>query len=255
MTAGRHPFGMNPTEKVLDMAVVGAREVYEGCPETTCCQRAICCHAGCPNMYYSEFLSIRRGAVDRMTSEQRVNLTVECVRRYLQDQRKAKPCVFLGKDNLCQIYEHRHLKCRLYGLIPPNLYEWITAEVAKELNTPKSEIPLCSQCDKVEVKPEYKDKFPNNKVPESSIKKMEKRMRELDRTLGMSQEVQDEGFGFLTYHDWHLLFELGEEWMETLTKLRTKFTDEQKEQFVQSLKIQLEKSEKKKSGEDGDGQK
>lgn len=232
---------MDPSEDQIAYATKTAMEVYEDTPETTCCHKAACCNAGCPNMYYSEFLSVRRGAVDKMTPEERLNLTLECVKRYLQDQRTPKPCVFLKKDNMCGIYEFRHLKCRLYGLIPDSLYDWIANSVADEMGVPREEVPLCNQCEFVKVKPEFQEKFPTGKVPEDDIKAMERRMRELDRGLGMSKETQDDGFGFLTYHDWHLLFEFGEKWMETLTQLRLKWTDEEKEKFVGDLKSALEK--------------
>jgi len=249
-----HPFGMNPSEADIASAVLEVAKVYEGCPETTCCSKAECCNAGCPNMYYGEFMAMRRGAVDSMTKAQRLNLTIECVKRYLQDQRKKKPCVFLKEDKLCGIYEYRHLKCRLYGLIPPTLYDWVANSVAMEMGVERKDVPLCNQCQDVKIKPEFREKFPNNIILEESIRKMEKRMREIDRTfLGMKQETQNEGMGFLTYHDWHLLYEFGPEWMEKLTQLRLNLTDDKKEQFVNALKSTLEakaKAEYQQSGEE-----
>lgn len=237
------PFGLNPTEQEVEFVTAEARKVYEGTPETTCCHKAECCNAGCPNMYFSEFLSIRRGMVDNLSKTERVALTVECIRRYLynQDAEKPKPCVFLGTNNLCKIYPYRHLKCRLYGVIPDSLYAWIVDSVSRDMNVPKEKLPLCNQCPNVKVKPEFAAKFPDNKVPESEIRAMELRMRELDRSLGLSKQLQDQGFGFLTYHDWHLLFEFGEDWMVKLTSMRTKLGEKEKEQFIEALKNALEK--------------
>lgn len=247
-----HPFGMNPTDDQIAESVIEARSVYKGSPSTTCCSLAECCKAGMPNLYYSEFLSIRRGAVDKMTKEERTNLTVECIRRYLTHQTKKKPCAFLGGNNLCTIYDVRPLKCRLYGLIPNDLYKENAQAVADELNKPLNEVPLYTQCPLVKVDPEFKELYPDGKVPRSAIEKMENRMKSLDRKLGMTKELQDDGFGFLTYHDWHLLYEFGEGWMENLTKLRLKLTDEQKEQFVESIKTALEKKvAEEKGAEDG----
>lgn len=245
------PFGADPTEEQIVNALEQIGIVYEGCPETTCCSKAECCNAGCPNMYFNEFLNIRRGAVDKMTPAQRTELTVECVKRYLQDQRKPKPCVFLQKDNLCSIYKHRHFKCRTYGIIPPSLYDWIANAVAMEMGVERKDVPLCTQCPDVKIKPEFKEKYPDNSILESEIKKMEKRLREIDRTmLGMKKEVQDQGMSFLTYHDWHLLFEFGEIWMENLTKLRLSLTDEKKEQFIVALKSALDAKAAQASGEE-----
>jgi Fe-S-cluster containining protein len=235
----RHPFGMDPSEDQIADAVAEAKKVYEGIPATTCDHRVDCCSAGCPNMYYNEFLAIRRGVVDKMSKKERIDLTIGCVQRYLQHQLELKPCVFL-KDNMCSVYEHRHLKCRLYGLIPDSLYSWITKTVADDMQVDRKCLPLCNQCQFVKVAPEDAERFPDGKVPESDIKKMEKRLISLDKKLGMKKEIQEDGFGFLTYHDWHLLFEFGEEWMEKLTQLRINLKEKQKEQFVESLKNALE---------------
>lgn len=236
-----HPYGIKLTPKKEMAAVREARKAYEGLPETTCCQRAECCNAGCPNMYYSEFLSIRQGAVDKMSKKDRVGLTVECVRRYLQNQAVPKPCVFLGKDKSCGVYEFRHLKCRLYGLIPDPLYKWIVKSVAIDMNKQESDLPLCTQCDRVKIKPEFRDKFPDGVVPESMIKALESSFRKIDADLGMPAKVQEDGFGFLTYHDWHLMYEMGQSWMAKMTQIRIGCTDEKKELFVNSLKEVLEK--------------
>lgn len=236
-----HPFGIDPTEQQIVAAVEQASKVYKEIPETTCCSRCECCNAACPNMYYAEFLSIRRGAVDKMTPEQRLNLTVECVRRYLQSQTELKPCLFL-KEKLCSIYDVRHLKCRLYGLIPASLYERNVDSEAKETGLPRNQLPLCQQCPNVKVKPELLDKFPDGHVTEASIKSMELRMKQIDRNiLGITQDTQDQGMGFLTYHDWHLLYEFGPAWMANLTQLRLKLNAASKEHFVQALKTALEK--------------
>lgn len=247
-----YPYGMNPDDKVVEKVVKDVANVYDGCPETTCCHKAECCRAQCPNMYFSEFIAIRKEEVDKWSREDRLNLTIECVRRYLQSDNKQKPCVFLKKDNMCAIYGHRHLKCRLYGLIPDDMYERNVNQVASEMATPKELVPLCNQCQFVKVKPEYQNKFPDNKVPEKDIRRMEQKFRDFDIKLGLPKKVQDDGFGFLTYHDWHLMFELGTEWMGKLTVLRLKLGDMEKEQFLMALKNALEERERQSQINNGD---
>jgi Fe-S-cluster containining protein len=239
------PYKMNPTEKLVETVVKEAREVLDGSPETTCCHKAECCKAGCPNMYFVEFLNIRRNHVEKLPRAERTLLTIDCIRRYLWnvDHKNPKPCVFLGQDNMCKIYDHRHIKCRLYGVIPQWTYVKNANAVAKENGVALEEMPLATQCPFVKIKPKWQDRFPDNKVPEDTIKKWERKLRELDRRLGLPPDMQDEGYGFLTYHDWHLMFEMGAEWMESLTKLRTQLTDEQKEHFIVSLKIALDKQD------------
>jgi Fe-S-cluster containining protein len=236
-----HAFGINPSDGEVGAAIGAARASYGPLPETTCDHRAICCRAGCPNMYYAEFLSIHDGHVLGLTEEQRLDLTIECVKRYLQTQKveNPKPCVFLGEGNMCKTYQYRPLKCRLYGLIPADLYERNVDDLSAEMGVPKEGIPLCQQCDRVRVKPEFKDRFPDGKVPSDEIKALEAALRSNDRRLGVPKKVQDAGFGYLTYHDWHVMFELGEEWMARLTALRTTLGDAEKEHFVSALKDAL----------------
>jgi len=138
-----------------------------------------------------------------------------------------------------RIYDWRQLKCRTYGLIPKTLYDWIVESVAKESGVKKDALPMCKQCDQVKIIPECikgrEGDFPDGKMTERMIRKMEMDIRDIDISLGMSPSLQAKGYGFLTYHDWHLLFELGEEFMEKLTLVRKNPNDEGKEQFLKSL--------------------
>lgn len=228
---------MNPTDQQCACAIRLVEDAYTKLPETTCQHRTCCCRAGCPNMYFCEFINIYSGAVAEMPTEKRLDLTVECVRRYLTPQTPGqdKPCVHLDGE-MCSVYKFRPLKCRLYGLIPDSLYEWIVGEVSKEGGVPKEKLPLCEQCPHVRVKADYVSAFPDGKVPEAMIKFLETRLRENDVALGLPIERQEKGHGFLTYHDWHVMFELGEGWMESLTKLRISLPDEKKEHFIAAMK-------------------
>ena len=236
-----HVYGIKASRQQVKDAIYAARKAYSELPETTCSHKTCCCRAGCPNMYYAEFLSIYRGAVEKLSKAQRLDLIIECVRQYLAPQQvdKPKPCVFLS-GNDCAVYEFRPLKCRLYGLIPSSLYEWIVDSVAKDMKTPKEQLPLCTQCDQVKVKDKFKAKFPDGVVPEDKIKKLEIRLRLNDSDLGMPEHLQHDGYGFLTYHDWHIMFDLGEKWMTSLSTLRTKAGEEEKEHFIQALRDALQ---------------
>lgn len=236
-----YPYKMVLSDKAIGAAIASVDAVYDPLPQTTCDHRALCCKAGCPNMYFAEFLSIRRKYVDKMDKLSRMELTLNCIRQYLQPQdvAKPKPCVFLGDKNMCGVYEARPLKCRLYGLWPKDAYDQRVDAVAKDMSVPKESISLCMQCDRVKIKPEYKDKFPNGVVPIEMIKNMEMFLRANDLQLGVPQKIQDEGYGYLTYHDWHIMFELGETYMSDLTMIRSKFNDAEKEQLIVMLKENL----------------
>lgn len=233
----KHPYGMNPLDSDLKMASFKVEATQSKVPPTTCSHRGECCRAGCPNMYYSEYLAMA-DLVSGWSREDRIEVILDCLRRYLKPQvvDDPKPCLFLAESSgdvsgcSCKVYAVRPLKCRLYGQIPEKLYRKNVLSVAREMGVDKESVPLCVQCDKVK----------GRVLAESEIVDMERSLREADRILGMPQKVQDDGFGFLTFHDWHLMTQLGTEWMEGLTSLRTKCNDEQKEQFVSALKRSLE---------------
>ena len=75
------------------------------------------------------------------------------------------------------------------------------------------------------------------------IKEIETELKSIDNVLlGISSEAQEKGFGFLVYHDWHLIFEMGTVWLEKLTPIRLRFSQKEKDDFVVSLKNVLRSS-------------
>jgi len=170
---------------------------------------------------------------------------MKCVRYYLLGQHEevdgkkvpiSKPCVHLADDNMCTVYEARPLKCRTYGLVPAGMHRRVVEEVSKESGVSKSEIPLCIQCPFVKVKPEFEEKFPDGVVPEEMIAKIESHLRGVDRELGIPAKMQKEGYGFLTFHDWHIMSVLGEGWMAQMTPIREEKSKAWKEAFLGDLK-------------------
>ncbi len=234
------------TETRVDMAINAVNTAYAPLPETTCLSRNCCCNISMPNLYFSEFINIYKNFVLKMSREARLNLTIECVKHYLIGQGPGapnKPCAFLGSDKMCTVYSARPLKCRTYGLIPDSLYKWIVSSVSEESGIPEKDIPLCVQCPFVKIKPEFASLFPNGKLPEKMIRSLELELRAIDSNImGISAEMQKNGFGFLTYNNWHLMFEMGVEWMEKLTPLRLNLTQEKKDEFVETLKSVLQQS-------------
>lgn len=233
----QHPFDMSPLPSQVDRAIDATQATYKPLPETTCDHRGICCRAGCPNMYYAEFLGIYRKFVLPMGKDERVDLTLQCLRMYLKPQsvEDTKPCVFL-KDNNCSVYASRPLKCRLYGLYPSSLYRRMVSGVASDMGVPEEKLPLCTQCDRVKIKPEYAKEYPTGKIPEHVVAQAEKALRDNDRFLGIPAKMQVSGYGYLTYHDWHIMCELGEKYMELLSRVRTSWTSEKKELLIQDMK-------------------
>lgn len=232
---------MNPTSEQIERAKLEAKKAQDSVPATTCDHRGICCKAGCPNMRYAEFFAIFEDAVSRMPKERQIEITIGCVRRYLQRQsiEKTKPCVLLTEDNMCSVYEQRPLKCRMYGLYPRKTYERFVEDVARENGVEKEKVPLCQQCDRVKVKPEFMNQFPSGKLPVQMIKDLESRLQANDLALGVPKEVQDQDGAYLTYHDWHLLTVFGEDFMVALSQIRMNASDDEKDAFVAELESRL----------------
>lgn len=200
-------------------------------PETTCSHRGECCDAGCPNMTYSEYLCLREKYIDSMDKNKRLELLLGCLRLYIQrqDVTKPRPCVFLTDNKMCSVYEARPYRCRTYGIIPSKLHSRMVGRVSKETGIARSKILLCKQCPYVKVKANQGD-FPGGKLPEYLIKEIEAALHENDRELGVPEG------GYLTFHDWHVMAELGEEWMEKLSQVRLIDDDDKKERFLDTLK-------------------
>jgi Fe-S-cluster containining protein len=226
-------FDCDPNE-----AIKTVENLVSAVPDTTCGHRGICCRAGCPNMTLGEYIWISRDYVEKLSRDDRLDLLMRCVKLYIerQDPTKWRPCPLLTDDMKCKIYHARPFRCRTYGLIPEKMYRNMVERVEKETKVPSSFTPLCIQCKLVKMKPEFADRYPDGKIPEQMIKDIEQQLRENDRELGVKEEVQNAGFSYLTFHDWHLLLTLGDEMMEALTKVRLQNDKQEKEQFLVLLK-------------------
>jgi Fe-S-cluster containining protein len=222
-------------------AIEKIQSLVSAIPETTCSHRGICCRAGCPNMTLGEYVWISRDYVEKLSKDQRLDLIMRCVKQYItpQDPTKWRPCPLLSEDMKCQVYTARPFRCRTYGLIPEKMYRDMAERVEKETKVPSTFTPLCIQCKLVKIKPELADKFPGGKISEEMIVDIETRLKANDRELGIEDKVQDAGFSYLTFHDWHLLLTLGDQVMESLTKVRLQKSNAAKEHFLVLLKQQI----------------
>lgn len=232
-----HPFGINPTKEQERNAIELFYKEMKQLPETYCSNTGECCKAGCPNMTYSEYLVMNELFLEK-DKKYKTEIIISCLSKYLikQDAKKPKSCLFLNDKNMCSVYDFRPFRCRLYGVIPNILYKKIVKEVSREMRVCCKFIPLCNQCKNVKIKEEFKEKFKDNIVPVEIIKRIETTLRASDYELGVPKQVQDNGFSYLTFHDWHILVTLGEKWMSDMTKLRLSLSDDKKEQFISSLK-------------------
>jgi hypothetical protein len=197
-------------------------------------------------MYYIEYLGIREGFIDKQTIEWRAIFLIDCVRYYIlgqfegdqdNDGRKIlqKPCLLLDKNNKCMSYADRPLKCRTYGLVPADMHRRIVSSVSEDSKIPKKNLPLCIQCPFVKIIKDDAHMYPDDVISSEEIAMMEKSIRTQDQVIGISKGFQDIGLAFLTLHDWHIMSEMGEEWMTKLTPIRANKVQEWKNKFLDDL--------------------
>ena len=87
--------------------------------KTNCCHSCTCCKVAMPQINYSEFINI----ASRIWGDKefdKVELICKSVEYFFRNEYEkwgmdslVKPCMFLGEDNRCKIYEERPLNCFL----------------------------------------------------------------------------------------------------------------------------------------------
>lgn len=99
-----------------------------GCPSTGGAKVvAECCKRGVPPAYQVEFLNMLNATSD-WSDDEKQDLILQCI-EIARNPKMDKPCVFLGPDDGCKIYNNRPLNCRLYGMCggvgdKPRAYAW-----------------------------------------------------------------------------------------------------------------------------------
>ncbi|MFA7220335.1 MAG: YkgJ family cysteine cluster protein [Synergistaceae bacterium] len=190
--------------------------------ETTCNHACDCCNIAMPQINYSEFIQIATIIWKEKSHEEILNIICKSLEYFVRYEYEKwgkdtliKPCMFLGENKRCTIYEDRPLNCRLYGLWPEEIYEDRVlkfAEAYKQYGLKREDLPLNRQCPYV--------KRVDNEVPITNeiIESLFERLDELDKTTGgfSSAQVRQKE-NYRTFHDWLLLKILGEEWLSQLT--------------------------------------
>ena len=190
--------------------------------ETTCCHTCECCKVAMPQINYSEFVQIATTIWKEQSHAEILDIickSLEYFFRYEYDKwgmdALVKPCMFLGEDNMCTVYENRPLGCRMYGLWPEEMYNERVGKFAKayeEHGLKREELPLHKQC------PLVKRTNPEVELNEEVIEGLYTQLNELDKTTGEFSEVQvRQKENYRTFHDWLLLKILGEDWLSQLT--------------------------------------
>ena len=204
-------------EDVLD-------SIYNQEDLSTQCNRSLCCcKVACPQMAYSEFVSLITNMWGRESKNEKINLICKSVEYFFRYQYEKwgmealeKPCLLLDDENKsCKYYEFRPLNCRLYGLWPKEDYEARVDKFAKAYEVhglKREDLPLNKQCKFV------KRKDSTTELTGELIDKLFERLDNLDKVTGEFSSVQvRQKENYRTFHDWLMLKVFGEDSLSQFT--------------------------------------
>jgi len=206
---------------------------------TTCIRQCNCCRVACPQMNYSEVISIIDFIWSNWNSDDKKNIILTSI-KYFFSKQLIKPCPMLS-DNECLVYDKRPIACRLYGLWPSDLYEKRVERVSNAIGIPKNRIPLNTQCKFVKL----------NSGKTLNIEQINNIYEQIDKLdlhlimkgdLEKKEEIENKiktKWNYRTIHDWILFLFFGEEWLVKLTSFSLAATKENIDEFIQILEKEV----------------
>ena len=195
-------------------------EVYNlhGDLATTCLRQCNCCNVACPQMNYSEAVSIIDDIWKNWSKEDKTKILVTAI-KYFFSKSLIKPCPML-KEKDCSEYAKRCLSCRIYGLWPKEVYDKRAESVSKNLGLPKEQVPLNTQC-------EFVKRINGQPISIEQINEMYDKLDKIDlhlligNNLTIKEDIEHKigtRWNYRTMHDWLLFLFLGEDWLTHITQ-------------------------------------
>lgn len=202
-------------------------EIHKKIPLTQCDQKNDCCKAGCPPMYYSEFIYL----LDYFNSELNLNKKKKVLNRCIDNyfsMEIVKPCPLFSDG--CLVYKARPINCRIYGIVPDCKYvqrrkrnsdkfTMSAEEIKSQMGLEKiQDIPLYEQCKCVKIIKNGKEK--NEKISTILYDDIFKKLVEIEGKFLSDFNIKDSNNSYKTFHD-HYLFKLvGETTLKKWTAIR-----------------------------------
>jgi Fe-S-cluster containining protein len=227
-------------------------EIHETIPDTTCKRRNVCCNAGCPPMYFVEFINVLDYINENVSQKVLSKIASKCIDNYFSDE-VIKPCPLF--DDGCLIYDARPVNCRLYGQIPDEEYKKRQERESNEFVMSAQEIkikmglkdiedvPLYNQCPHVEP---IKDT--GGIIDSERYNQIFEILNDIEHTFLSAMDLSIDLTSYKTFHDHYLWFTVGEDMLEKWTILKIYLSDDPilKNDFIEKMKDNIIGSKVKK---------
>ena len=234
-----NPYQVDTSEANIYKPLISLDVLYKGMPKTTGCNRckevngenvAWCCKEINPSMYYIEFLRVWKTIQNSWSKEKKSQLLIRAIRNYL-DMGQRKGCIFWDKE--CLVYKDRPIQCRLYGVIPQEVWD----KRIKAIKKREKDFDCRPQCNLVNSEKPITVALENKWF--NHTKQCEERIGVSDAILKLHDLP---GGSYRTFHD-HLLLEILEvKAMNMLTQVKvTKPSKEDIDLFAETLASKLRK--------------
>jgi Fe-S-cluster containining protein len=223
-------FNITVERKKLKQTHVRLNALYQKIPSTVGCLENIklengckgwCCEEQTPQVLYVEFLNSWEYVVSNFSQQQLRELFESCLSKYLYPQRY-KGCVFYDKVNrICKQHNTRPYNCRIYGITPDD-------EFKPRFEKLKVLYPdLKYQCNLIKTEN-------GEEVTKKNIDNWWLELKSIEMAIGVqAKNIHDNvGGTYRTYHDYMLLYILGEEGLEYLTYYRMNGSGEEKDKII-----------------------
>lgn len=221
-------------------------KIHSIIPQTKCKRRNECCKAGCPHMYFVEFVYILDYIKDNVSRDVLLNVIFTCIDNFFSDD-VIKICPLFTGDG-CYIYQARSVNCRLYGIIPDEIYKkrqnrpgdefTMSAEEIKEALglTDINEVPLYHQCPYVSP-----IKGTGEEITVEVYNQIFDDLANIEKDFIQESGIDIPFTSYKTFHDHYLWFVGGDEMLEKWTYLKLNLKDDPilKESIVSSMKEHL----------------
>jgi hypothetical protein len=189
-------------------------KIHSEIPQTKCDQKNECCKAGCPPMYYSEFLYLLENFNSQLDSDKKQKVINNCIDNYFSLD-VIKPCPLF--DGGCLVYDSRPVNCRIYGIIPnckyverrkrsSDQFTMSAKEMKEKMNLESiKDVPLYNQCDCVKIVKNNKEK--SEKISTLVYDDIFKKLLEIEGKTLPKYNIKSTDLYYKTFHD-HYLFKL-----------------------------------------------